>query len=75
MGGTEEINYKPQEHGGIALPNLNADATVALDLAMTGELASIKMYSDYVGKYKETETVNLYEQLPNDEMKTPWILG
>ena len=69
LGGTEEINYKPHVHGGIALPNLNADATVALDLAMTDELTSIKMYSDYVEKFKGTETVNLYEQLLNDEMK------
>jgi rubrerythrin len=69
LGGTEEINYYPHEHGGVALPNLDADATVALDLAMIDELASIKMYSDYVEKYKGTETVNIFEQLLNDEMK------
>jgi rubrerythrin len=68
-GGTEEINYNPHEHGGVALPKLNVDATVALDLAMTDELASIKMYSDYVKEYKGTETVNTFEQLLNDEMK------
>jgi rubrerythrin len=69
LGRNEEINYDPHEHGGIALPKLNVDATVALDLAMTDELSSIKMYSDYIKKYKGTETVSLYEKLLNDEMK------
>jgi rubrerythrin len=69
QGGNEEFNYDPHEYGGMALPTLNVDATVALDLAMTDELSSIKMYSDYVKKYKGTETVNIYEQLLNDEMK------
>jgi rubrerythrin len=69
LGGNEEFNYDPHEYGGIALPNLDVDATVALDLAMTDELSSIKMYSGYVKKYKGTETVNIYEQLLNDEMK------
>ena len=36
---------------------------------MTDELASIKMYSDYVKKHKGTETVNIFEQLLNDEKK------
>jgi len=69
LGRNEEINYDHHEHGGIALPKLNVDATVALDLAMTDELSSIKMYSDYIKKYKGTETVSLYEKLLNDEMK------
>jgi rubrerythrin len=69
LGRNEEINYDPHEHGGIALPKLNVDATVALDLAMTDELSSIKMYSDYIKKHKGTETVSLYEKLLNDEMK------
>jgi rubrerythrin len=69
LGRNEEINYDPHEHGGIALPKLNVDATVALDLAMTDELSSIKMYSAYIKKYKGTETVSLYEKLLNDEMK------
>jgi rubrerythrin len=69
LGGNEEFNYDPHEYGGIALPNLGVDATVALDLAMTDELSSIKMYSDYVKEYKGTETVNIFEQLLNDEMK------
>ncbi len=69
LGGTEEIKYDPHKYGGIALPSLDADATVALDLAMTDELAGIRMYSDYVEKHKGTETVNVFEQLLNDEMK------
>jgi len=69
LGGTEEFKYDPHEHGGVALPNLDADATVALELAMTDELAGIKMYSDFVEKHKGTETVNLFEQLLSDEMK------
>ncbi len=39
LGGAEEINYNPYEHGGVALPKLNVDATLALDLAMTDELS------------------------------------
>lgn len=69
LGGNGEFKYDPHEYGGIALPNLNADATIALDLAMTDELASIRMYSDDVEKYRGTETVNLFEQLLNDEMR------
>ncbi len=69
LGGNEEFNYDPHEYGGIALPRLNADASVALDLAMTDELSSIKMYSDYVKKHKGAETANIYGQLLNDEMK------
>ncbi len=69
LGGSDDLKYDPHKHGGVALPNLEADATVALELAMTDELAGIKMYSDYVEKYRGTETVNLFEQLLNDEMK------
>ncbi len=69
LGGNEEFNYDPHEHGGIALPKLNVNASVALDLAMTDELSSIKMYSDFVKKHRGTETVNIFEQLLNDEMK------
>jgi len=69
LGGNEEFKYDPHEHGGVALPTLDSDATVALELAMTDELAGIKMYSDFVEKHKGTETVNIFEQLLNDEMK------
>ncbi|GAX63077.1 hypothetical protein SCALIN_C47_0048 [Candidatus Scalindua japonica] len=69
LGGNEEFKYDPHEYGGIALPSLDADATVALDLAITDELASIKMYSDYLQKYKGTEAEYTLEKLLNDEMK------
>ena len=69
LGGIEEITYNPYEHGGVALPKRNVDATVALDLAMTDELSSIKMYSDYVKKHKGTETEYIFAKLLNDEMK------
>ncbi len=69
LGGKEEIQYDPHEYGGIALPKLNVDATIALDVAMKEESSSIEMYNGFLEKNKGTEVTKLFEQLLNDEKK------
>ncbi len=69
LGGNEDIRYDPQEYGGLALPKLDVDAVIALDVAMKEEKASINRYKEFLKKYKGSASAKLFEQLINDEKK------
>lgn len=69
LGGTEKINYDPQEYGGLAMPNLDVDAVTALDVAMKEERESIEMFNGFLKKHKKSESAKIFKQLLNDEKK------
>jgi len=69
LGGKEEIRYDPEEYGGLALPKLEVDAVVALDIAIKEEKASIKMYDEFLERNKGSDSAKTFEQILEDEKK------
>tara|TARA_B100000315_G_scaffold157956_1_gene146612 strand:+ start:8756 stop:9679 length:924 start_codon:yes stop_codon:yes gene_type:complete len=69
LGGSGDIKYDPQKYGGLALPKLDVDAVIALNVARNEETSSIKMYNEFLKKHKETKSAELFKQLLRDEKK------
>lgn len=68
LGGEGEVNYVPEEHGGIALPPAkDVDNLVALDVAIKEEMDSIKLYERLKESHKDTETGILFQALLTEE--------
>ena len=69
LGGSGEIKYDPQKYGGLALPKLEVDAVIALNVARKEETSSIKMYNEFLKRHKDTKSAKLFRQLLGDEKK------
>lgn len=64
IGGKEEINYDPREHGGIVIPpKKRIDNVIVLSIVIKEERDSIKMYEGLVKKHAGSDHSKIFHDL------------